>query len=313
MPRCHSLIPGLIKPHGLTNDPMIFLDALHLEDRRRVHDAVDKRPWRQEGTDHGRCRCGRRAFMAGDGPSMIAERASAWPVDDCGAEEAHDGAHGHRRHPCRFLQPSRADGGGRLEPAPARFHRARLCRIRLEPLGLRTHVWPQRRGQDGPPLRLRGGPQGLPVHPAALRRLDLGRLGLRRPAASGPFPGDTERFDPRVEGRRAPRVWRAAPPSLPTPCRGGHGLLRVASPGKPPRFHVRDVLGATLGFLGLGGGLGPGCLVGHLARVDAQTASRGPGAAPRRVVHWHAADDPGPMPRPWRLLPRPAWLFAQHG
>jgi hypothetical protein len=184
-----------------------------------VHDTVDKRHWRKEGKDHGRCRRGRRAFIAGEVPIMIAERASDLPLADGVDASAHDGAHGQRRNPFRFLQPYRADGGGMLDPAQARFHREMLFLIRLEPLGIRTHCWPQRRGQDGPPLRLLGGHQGLPVHHEAIMRLDLGRLGLRRTASSWPLLGDTDSCSARVEGMRAPRVGLAAPPSLPTPFR----------------------------------------------------------------------------------------------
>ena len=103
-------------------------------------------------------------------------------------------------------------------------------------------------------------------------RLDLGPLGLRRTASSWPLRGDTDSFSTIGEGMIAPRLGRAAPPSLPTPCIGDHGLLRVGSPGQPPRCNVLDVLCDTLGFLGLGGGRCPCCLVGHRARGDDQQA-----------------------------------------
>jgi hypothetical protein len=39
----------MINPHGFTNDEMIFLEAMDLQDRRIVHGEVDKRHWRKEG------------------------------------------------------------------------------------------------------------------------------------------------------------------------------------------------------------------------------------------------------------------------
>src|SRR5262245_55746253 len=80
--RCHSLIPGVINPHGLTHDPMILLDAMDFQNRRIVHGAVDQRHWPKEGKDHGRCRRGRRAFIAGDVPLMIAEIEADLPLDN---------------------------------------------------------------------------------------------------------------------------------------------------------------------------------------------------------------------------------------
>ena len=91
----------------------------------------------------------------------------------------------------------------------------------------------------------------------------------------------------------------------------GNGLLRVGRTGKPPRIHELDVLGDTLGCLGLGGGIRHRCLVGQLARVDDEKAELGPIETPISVLHWHAADDTVPVPLPGRLLPCPAWLFEQ--
>src|SRR5215471_1982156 len=102
-----------------------------------------------------------------------------------------------------------------------------LFLIGLEYLGVRTHLWPQRRGQDGPPVRIIGGDQGHAVRHEAIAHLDLGHLSLRRTTSPYPFLGDMDRFDPIVEGMIAPGVWLAAPPSLPTPFIVGNGLLRV--------------------------------------------------------------------------------------
>ena len=53
----------MINPHGLTNDEMIFLEAMDLQDRRIVHGEVDKRHWCKEGKHHGRGRHGCQAFI----------------------------------------------------------------------------------------------------------------------------------------------------------------------------------------------------------------------------------------------------------
>ena len=82
LPCCRSLIPRMVNPHGLTDDAMILLDVMDLQDRCMVYDEVDQRHWRQEDTPHGRGRRGRGAFIARDVPSMIAEIESDVPLDD---------------------------------------------------------------------------------------------------------------------------------------------------------------------------------------------------------------------------------------
>jgi hypothetical protein len=72
----------MVNTHGFTNDPMIILDAMDLQDERMVHGEVDQRHWRKEGKHHGRCRRGRRTFIAGDVPIMIVEREADLPLDD---------------------------------------------------------------------------------------------------------------------------------------------------------------------------------------------------------------------------------------
>ena len=47
-------IPGMINPHGLTNDAMILLDTMDLQNRCMVHSEVAQHHWRQEGKHHGR-------------------------------------------------------------------------------------------------------------------------------------------------------------------------------------------------------------------------------------------------------------------
>ena len=142
MPCCRSLIPGMVNPHGLTNEERSRLDAVDLQERRMVHGEMDQRHWWKEGQHHGRGRRGRRALIAGSVPVVLAEIASDWPLDDRIDEEAHAGAHGQRGHPFRVLQPSRADGSRMLEPAQARLHRDMLCLLGLEQLGICTHLWP---------------------------------------------------------------------------------------------------------------------------------------------------------------------------
>ena len=52
----------------------------------------------------------------------------------------------------------------------------------------------------------------------------------------------------------------------------GDGRLSVGRTGKPAGFHAPDVLGKTLGFLGLGRGIRHSALGGQLAGVDHQEA-----------------------------------------
>src|SRR5262245_17402710 len=67
--RC-SLVPGMVNTYGLTNQPMIILEAMDLQEGRIVHGEVDQRHWRKERKHHGRCRRGCRAYIAGDVSSM---------------------------------------------------------------------------------------------------------------------------------------------------------------------------------------------------------------------------------------------------
>ena len=132
-----------------------------LEAWRIVHSEVHERHWRKEGKHYGCRRCGRQAFVTGDVPVMLAEIESDLPLDDGIHQQPHDGAHGQRRNPFRFLQPHRADSGRILAPAKARFHRDMLFLIRLEHLGIRTPLGLYRGGQDRPPVHVLGRDQGL--------------------------------------------------------------------------------------------------------------------------------------------------------
>jgi hypothetical protein len=49
-----------------------------------------------------------------------------------------------------------------------------LFLIRLEQLSIRTPLWSYRGGQDGPPVRVLGGDQGLWVYDEAIADLHLG-------------------------------------------------------------------------------------------------------------------------------------------
>ena len=139
-----------------------------------------------------------------------------------------------------------------------------LFLIRLEPLGIRTHLWRYRGGEDGPPVRVLGRDAGLWVHDQAIADLDLGRLGLRRTASTRPFFRDTDRFDSIMPAMVTPRPWLAPTPSLATPFVLGNGCLCGGGTGKPRRLHLLDVLCDTLGFLGLRGGIRDRRLVGQL-------------------------------------------------
>jgi hypothetical protein len=72
----------MVNTHGLTHTPMIILEAMDLQEGRIVHGEVDQRHWRQEGKHHSRGRRGRRTFIAGDVPRMIAAREADLPLDD---------------------------------------------------------------------------------------------------------------------------------------------------------------------------------------------------------------------------------------
>jgi hypothetical protein len=132
LPRCRSLIPGTGTPYGVTHDKMSLPDAIDVPDGRLVHGAVDQRHWWKEGKDNG-CRGeGRRPRVAGDVLVLLTKRAADLPLDDRIHEQAHHRAPGSGRHPCGFLPPPRAEGGGILAPAPPWFHGAMWRLIGLE-------------------------------------------------------------------------------------------------------------------------------------------------------------------------------------
>ena len=111
-------------------------------------------------------------------------------------------------------------------------------------------------------MRVLRGEQGLWVHTEAIADLNLGGLGLRRTASPRPLFGGADCFHMIVENMRAPEARRAAPPALPPAFLGAEGRLGVGLTGKPASFHALDVLGDTLGLLGLGGGMRRGRLLG---------------------------------------------------
>jgi hypothetical protein len=157
LPRYGSLIPARVNTHGITDDPMRVLDAMHLKAVLRVYGERYAHHRRQEGKHHGCRGRGRRALVAGYVPVRSTERESDLPLHHRLHQQSHDRAHGSRRNAFWFLQPYRADGGGMLDPAQARCHGAIVFLIRLAPLGLWTPLWSHRGGQDGPPRRVLGG------------------------------------------------------------------------------------------------------------------------------------------------------------
>ena len=56
MPRCPALIPDRIKAHGLTDDPMMILDAMALKACRSLYAKLHQHHRGKEGEDYG---CGR--------------------------------------------------------------------------------------------------------------------------------------------------------------------------------------------------------------------------------------------------------------
>src|SRR5262245_45211356 len=102
-----------------------------------------------------------------------------------------------------------------------------------------------------------------------------------------------------------PRPGRAPPPPVATPGVLCDGRLGGGGAGTPAGCNTLAMLGDTLGFLSLGGGIRRRCLVGQLAGVDDQKADVCHVKAPVRLLHGHAADDVLPMPAARRLLERP--------
>src|SRR5262249_38324207 len=81
LPRCGSLIPGIVNTHGLTHDPVIILEAMDQQEGCLVHGEVDKGHWRKEGNHYGRCRRGRRPFVAGERLIRGGEREPDLPLE----------------------------------------------------------------------------------------------------------------------------------------------------------------------------------------------------------------------------------------
>src|SRR5262245_37429635 len=160
-------------------------------------------------------------------------------------------------------------------------------------------------------MRVLRGEQGLWVHDQAIADLNLGDLGLRRPASPRPLFGGADGFHLIVERMIAPRARRAAPPSLPPACIVADSRLGVGRTGTPAGFHALDVLSDTLSLFGLGGGIRRGRLLGQLARVDDQKTDLCHVETPVRVLHGHAADATLPMPTSGWLLPGPPRFFEQ--
>ena len=86
------------------------------------------------------------------------------------------------------------------------------------------------------------------MHDEAIADLNLGGLGLWRPAAPGPFLRDTDRVDAIMDGVIAPGVRRAASAALATAFIVGNGRLGVGRTDKPAGLNTPDVLGETLSF-----------------------------------------------------------------
>jgi hypothetical protein len=106
-----------------------------------IHDKVDQHQRSKEGEDYGRCRRDRWPFIPRDLLVMGAEIESDLPLDHGIYEQPHHREHGQGRNPFGFFQPDRADSGGILDPAKARFYRDVLFLICLEQLGIRTPFW----------------------------------------------------------------------------------------------------------------------------------------------------------------------------
>ena len=232
---CPSLRPGWIKAHGLTDAQMMILAAVDLEAGRILHDPLHQHHRGKEGEDYGRCGHGGWPLSPGELLRRVVAIPSALPWDDRRHEPAHDREHGYGRHPCGFLEPHRADGGGMLAPANPWFYGAMLLLLGLEYLGICTALRPHGGRQDGPARRVGGTARGLGPRPCD----DTGRC-----------PGAALAWG---DGRAAGVAAVGCP--LP-PGHGGHGNARAAAgapaalgrglrprPGRPPPRRHRQTSG----------------------------------------------------------------------
>ena len=151
------------------------------------------------------------------------------------------------------------------------------------------------------------------MHDPPRTALALGGLALRGTASTRPLCGSTDRPHVRGERMRAPRAGLTAPPPLPTACRGSDGGLGVGRTGQPAGFHALDRLGDPCGLCGWGSRGGCGGLLGPRAGPHDEQPPRFHRVPPVSVCHLDGAEDTLPVPTPWRLRPRPAWLFASQG
>jgi hypothetical protein len=88
------LIPAKVNTYGLTDEPMMVLAPMPLEAELLVYGELHEHHWRKQGKHHGRCGGGRRAFVAGYLPVMIAEIESDLPLNHRIYQQSHDREHG---------------------------------------------------------------------------------------------------------------------------------------------------------------------------------------------------------------------------
>ena len=72
----------MVNTHSLTNNEMVLLDAMDVQDGRIVYGEVDKRHWRKEGKHYGCRGNGSRPFVTGDVPVVITEIEADLALDD---------------------------------------------------------------------------------------------------------------------------------------------------------------------------------------------------------------------------------------
>src|SRR5262245_28777683 len=136
----------------------------------------------------------------------------------------------------------------------------------------------------------------------------LGPRGLRRTASPRPLGGGGDGGHRLVERMRAPALWPAATPALPSACIVRAGRRSGGPPGPPTSCHTLDGLGAALGLFGWGGGGGGGCLRGSRPGGHNEETEVCPRASPLSVCHVPPTPDTVPLPAPWRGLARPSRL-----
>ena len=159
-----------------------------------------------------------------------------------------------------------------------------LLLIRLEPLGIRTPLWPHRGRSDRPPVRILGGHPGLWGPTKAICGARPEGPAPRRTASPRPLLRDSDRCALIGQDLRTPRPGLAPTPPLAPPCVRGHGRRCSGGPGPPSELPRAGRCSVTRAASCAGrGSRRPSRLVSPLAGVHDQQSGVRPhrGARPR--------------------------------